>query len=184
MGKNSKILAFLIPVAAVLVSFAFYDYVYVPIQDERRSIEEMKEAKLITLGKYIDNLAQKTALESAIVSLREQRRAEEAKMVEGQTPSVAAANLQNLVKAIVSGKGGTISSERTEKTEDLGRFKIVTISLETIVPETKALSDMLLLMESHSVSLFVRELDVRIRNMREPRDLTAKFKISALNVGK
>lgn len=184
MGKNSKILVFLIPVMAVLFGFAFYDYVYIPIQDERRSIEEMKEAKMITLGKYIHTLGQKTSLESAIASLREQRRAEEAKMVEGQTPSVAAANLQNLVKAIIVGKGGIISSERMEKPEDLGRFKIVTVSIETIVPETKALNDMLLLMESQSVSLFVRELYVRIRNMREPRDLMAKFKISALNMGK
>lgn len=184
MGKNSKILVFLIPVMAILVGFAFYDYVYIPIQDERRSIEEMKEAKMITLDKYIDTLAQKTSLERAIASLREQRRAEEAKMVEGQTPSVAAANLQNLVKTIVIDKGGAISSERTEKPEDLGRFKVVTVSIETIVPETKALNDMLLLIESQSVSLFVRELDVRIRNMREPRDLMAKFKISALNMGK
>lgn len=184
MGRNSKILIFLIPVMTILVGFAFYDYVYIPIQDEMRSIEEMKETKRVTLDKYIDTLAQKTSLERAIASLREQRRAEEAKMVEGQTPSVAAANLQNLVKTIVIDKGGTISSERMEKPEDLGRFKVVTVSIETIVPETKALNDMLLLIESNSVSLFVRELDVRIRNMREPRDLMAKFKISALNMGK
>ena len=105
-------------------------------------------------------------------------------MVEGQTPSVAAANLQNLVKEIVVGKGGTIASERMEKPEELGRFKVVTVSIETIVPETKALAEMLLLMENQPVSLFVREMDVRIRNMREPRDLTARFRISALNVGK
>ena len=184
MGKNSKILIFLIPVMAILVGFAFYDYVYIPIQAQRREIEEMKEAKRVTLGKYINTLAQRTSLESAITSLREQQRAEEAKMVEGQTLSVAAANLQNLVKEVVVGKGGTISSERMEKPEDLGRLKVVTVSIETIVPETKALADMLLLIESHSVSLFVRELDVRIRNMRDPRDLTAKFKISALNMGK
>jgi len=184
MGKNSKILLFLIPVLAILAGFAFYDYVYIPVRDEMRSIEEMKEAKMITLNKYIDALARKPSLEKAIASLREQRRAEEAKMVEGQTPSVAAANLQNLVKEIVVGRGGAISSERMEKPEELGRFKVVTVSIETIVPETKALTDMLLLMESQSVSLFVRELDVRIRNMREPRDLTARFRISALNMGK
>lgn len=184
MGKNSKILLFLIPVMAILAGFAFYDYVYIPVRDEMRSIEEMKEAKMITLNKYIDALARKPSLEKAIASLREQRSAEEAKMVEGQTPSVAAANLQNLVKEIIVGKGGTVSSERMEKPEELGRFKVVTVSIETIVPETKALTDMLVLMESQPVSLFVRELDVRIRNMREPRDLTARFRISALNVGK
>jgi len=184
MAKNSKILAFLIPVMAILAGFAFHDYVYIPVRDEMRAIEEIKEAKMITLTKYIDTLARKPSLEKDIVFLRERRRAEEAKMVEGQTPSVAAANLQNLVKEIVVGKGGTIASERMEKPEELGRFKVVTVSIETIVPETKALTDMLLLMQSQSVSLFVREMDVRTRNMREPRDLTARFRVSALNMGK
>ena len=184
MAKNSKILLLLIPVMAILAGFAFYDYVYIPVRDEMRSIEEIKEAKRVTLAKSIDVLARKPLLGKAIASLRERRRAEEAKMVEGQTPSVAAANLQNLVKEIVVGKGGTIASERMEKPEELGRFKVVTVSIETIVPETKALAEMLLLMENQPVSLFVREMDVRIRNMREPRDLTARFRISALNVGK
>ena len=169
---------------AILAGFAFYDYICIPVRDEMRSIEEIKEAKMTTLAKYIDLLARKPSLEKAIASLREQRRAEEAKMVGGQTPSVAAANLQNLIKEIVVGKGGTIASERMEKPEEWGRFKVVTVSIETIVPETKALSDMLLSMENQPVSLFVREMDVRIRNMREPRDLTARFRVSALNVGK
>ena len=184
MAKNSKILVFLIPVMAILAGFAFHDYIYIPVRDEMRLIEEIKEAKMTTLAKYIDLMARKPSLEKAITSLREQRRAEEAKMVEGQTPSVAAANLQNLIKEIVVGKGGTIASERMEKPEEWGRFKVVTVSIETIVPETKALSDMLLSMENQPVSLFVREMDVRIRNMREPRDLTARFRVSALNVGR
>ena len=184
MAKNSKILVFLIPVMAILAGFAFHDYLYIPVRDEMRSIEEIKEAKMTTLAKYIDLMARKPSLEKAIASLREQRRAEEAKMVEGQTPSVAAANLQNLIKEIVVGKGGTIASERMEKPEEWGRFKVVTVSIDAIVPETKALSDMLLSMENQPVSLFVREMDVRIRNMREPRDLTARFRVSALNVGK
>ena len=81
MAKNSKILLFLIPVMAILAGFAFHDYVYIPVRDEMRSIEEIKEAKRVTLAKSIDVLARKPSLEKAIASLRERRRAEEAKMV-------------------------------------------------------------------------------------------------------
>lgn len=169
---------------AVLLVLAAHEYVYLPIQEERRAMEEMSEAKMTTLKKYVNTLAQKAPFEAAIASLRDRQRTEKEKMVEGQTPSVAAANLQNLVKGIIVGKGGAISSERAEKPEDLAPFKVVTVSIETILPDTKALQEMLLLMETQTVSLYVRELDVRIRNMREPRDLTAKFKISALNAGK
>jgi len=89
-----------------------------------------------------------------------------------------------MIKGIITGKGGTVSSERVEKTEDLHRLKIITVTVDTVLPETRALQDILLLFESNPVTLLMRELDVRVRNMREPRELMVKFKISALNVGK
>lgn len=184
MGKKRKLIYLLLPVLVILLAFAFYDYVYVAIQEERRSLDELTESKQLTLDKYVNAIAQKGALEQGINVLKERRKIEEDKMVEGQTPSVAAANLQNRVKVIVTGKGGSISSERVEKTEEMGRYKVVTVSMDTLLPETKALSDILALIDSSPVALTVRELDVRVRNMREPRELMVKFKISAMNVGK
>jgi hypothetical protein len=184
MGKNNKLLFWLLPFAVILLGVAFYEYVYVAVQAELQSLDEAKEVKQKTLVKYINAITQKGALESRINSRKESRKGEESKMVEGQTPSVAAANLQNMIKGIISGKGGTISSERVEKTEDLQRLKIITVTVDTVLPETKALHDILLLFETNPVTLLLRELDVRVRNMREPRELMVKFKVSAMNIGK
>jgi hypothetical protein len=184
MGKNNRLLFWLLPLAVILLGVAFYEYVYVAVQTELQSIEELKEVKQKTLAKYINTLARKGDLESRISDLKESRKSDEAKTVEGQTPSVAAANLQNMIKGIITGKGGTVSSERVEKTEDLHRLKIITVTVDTVLPETRALHDILLLFESNPVTLLMRELDVRVRNMREPRELMVKFKVSALNVGK
>ena len=92
--------------------------------------------------------------------------------------------LQNLIKGIITGKGGTISSERVEKSEDLNRLKIITVTVDTVLPETKALHDILFLFETNPATLLMRELDVRVRNMRDPRELMVKFKVSAMNIGK
>jgi hypothetical protein len=184
MGKNNKLLFWLLPLAVILLGAAFYEYVYVAVQNELQAIEELKEVKQKTLTKYVNTIAQKGTLENQINALKEARKGEEAKTVEGQTPSVAAANLQNMIKGIISAKGGTISSERVEKTEDLHRLKIITVTVDTVLPETKALHDILLLFETNPVTLLMRELDVRVRNMREPRELMVKFKVSALNIGK
>lgn len=184
MGKNNKILFWLLPFAVILLAVAFYDYVYVAVQTERQSIEEAKERKQKTLAKYINAITQKGALENRINALKESRKNEESKTVEGQTSSVAAANLQNMIKGIITQKGGTISSERVEKTEDLNRLKIITVTVDTVLPETKALHDILFLFETNPVTLLMRELDVRVRNMREPRELMVKFKVSAMNIGK
>lgn len=168
----------------ILLGFAFYDYVYVAIEEKVQSLEELKEVKTKTLGKYINAIAQKGTLESRINALKESRKIEEAGLMEGQTPSVAAANLQNIVKEIITGKGGTVSSERAEKTEELGRYKIITVGIDSILPETRALSDILYLLGTHRVTLLIRELDVRVRNMRNPRELVVNLKISAMNMGK
>ncbi len=184
MAKNSRLLIWLLPVAVILLGVAFYEYVYVAIQAELQATDESTEVKKKTLEKYINTIAQKGALENRINALKESRKSEESKTVEGQTPSVAAANLQNMIKVIITGKGGTISSERVEKSEDLHRLKIITVTVDTILPETKALHDILLLFETNPATLLMRELDVRVRNTREPRELMVKFKISALNIGK
>lgn len=184
MGKNSKLLFWLLPFAVILLGVAFYDYVYVAVQDDLQSLDELKEVKQKTLEKYINTITQKGALENRINILKESRKNEESKMVGGQTPSVAAANLQTMIKGIIAGKGGTISSERVEKSEDLHRLKIITVTVDAVLPETRALQDILFLFETNPATLLMRELDVRVRNMREPRELMVKFKISAMNIGK
>lgn len=184
MVKNSKFLFWLIPFLVILLGFAFYDYVYMAIRAEMQTLDELKESKQKTLEKYISAIDQKGTLEHRINALKESRKSRETTTVEGQTPSVAAANLQNMVKGIITGKGGTISSERAEKSEDLSHLKVITVSVDTILPEVNALYDILYLFETYPVTLLIRELDVRVRNMREPRELMVKFKISAMNMGK
>jgi len=184
MGKRSKLIFWLIPFLMILLGFAFYDYVYLSIRDELQILDELKESKQKTLEKYVSAINQKSALEHRINALKESRKSRETTKMEGQTPSVAAANLQDMVKGIITGKGGTVSSERTEKLEDLNQLKVITVSVDTILPEVKALYDILYLFETHPVTLLIRELDVRVRNTHEPRELLVKFKVSAMNRGK
>ena len=88
---------------AILLGFAFYDYVYVAIEEQRQSLAELTDSKQKTLGKTVNVIAQKGPLEQGINALKEKRKDAEGKMVEGQTPSVAAANMQNMIKGIVTG---------------------------------------------------------------------------------
>lgn len=184
MAKNSRLIFWLIPLMVILFGFAFYDYIYMVIHDESQTLNQLKESKQKTLEKYVSAIDQKDDLEKRINILKEFRKDREKTMVEGQTPSVAAANLQNMVKEIIIGKGGIISSERAEKSEDLSHLKVITVSVDTILPETKALYDILYLFDIHPVTLIIRELDVRVRNLREPRELMVKFNISAMTMGK
>jgi hypothetical protein len=105
-------------------------------------------------------------------------------VISAETLSIAAATLQNIVKGSITGKGGSIASERVERPEDLGKFKVVSVSVDAVLPDTRALSDVLYTLETNVPYLVVREVDTRVRNFKDPRDLMVKLRVSALASGK
>ncbi len=181
--KNSRILVVSIPLIVVLFGFIMYEYVYVRIQAEVATIKEDQAMKSKTLGKYINLIAEKPRLEKKLVSLKETRKADESKLIEGKTLSIAAATLQDMVKEIVTRSGGTISSQRVGKPENAGKFKVITVSFDAILPDPRALRDILYAIETRTPYLTVKEVDIRIRNFKDPRDQVIKLDVSAMTAG-
>jgi hypothetical protein len=164
----------------ILIGLALYQYIYVGIQADVASIKEEQALKTEMLEKYITLISEKTPLEETLISLKETRIAEGSKLVEGQTLSLAAATLQDTVKEIITSRGGTISSERVGKPEDHGSFKIITVSIDSVLPDSRTLSDILYSIETRTPYLAITQLDVRVRNFRNPRELMVKLSVSAL----
>jgi hypothetical protein len=182
--NRKKSLLIALPVLVILAALAFYEYVYLGIRAEVASIKEAQAAKASTLQKYLTFVAKKPDLEKALVRLRDERKADEPKLLSGDTLSLAAASLQSTVKGMITARGGTISSERVEKPEDLGKFKVVSVSVDAVVPDPRALSDALYAMETQTPYLVVRELDARVRNFTQPRELMLRLKVSGITGGK
>ena len=180
MQKRNRTLILTIPLMVVLFGFMFYEYVYLRIQSDMVSIKESQSIKTRTLEKYISLIAEKPDIEKNLAALKESRKAEDVKLIEGDTLSLASAALQEMVKDIVTRSGGTISSQRVGKPEDMGKFKMITVSMDTILPEPRALRDILYAIETQTPYLVVKDLDARIRNYRDPRDLVVKLDVSAL----
>lgn len=178
--KKSKTLVIAIPLMVILLGFVVYQYVYLGIRTEVASIKESQFVKTRTLEKYITFIAEKPQLEKQLASLKETRKAEDSKLVEGQTISLASAALQDMVKDIVTRSGGTISSQRTGKPEDLGKFKIITVSIDSILPDTRSLRDILYSLETQTPYLTIKDLDIRIRNFKDPREQVVKLDVSAI----
>jgi Type II secretion system (T2SS), protein M subtype b len=178
--KSNRTLIITIPLMAVLLGFILYQYVYLKIQSDVASIKESQSIKTRTLEKYISLIAEKPDMEKKLASLKESRKADDVKMIEGQTLSLASAALQDMVKDIITRSGGTISSQRVGKPGDLGKFKVITISMDTILPDPRALRDILYGIETQTPYLTVKDLDARIRNYKDPRDLVVKLDVSAM----
>lgn len=182
--RTHKLLVFFIPLLIILSVFVIYEYAYLSVQEELAVATESTAIKTKTLERYIQLIAEKPELEKLLASLKEQRKAEEAKLVEGQTFSLAAAALQDTVKGIITSGGGTISSERVGKPEDLGGFKVISISIDTVVPDTRVLKDIIYSIETRTPYLAIKEVDARVRNYRDPRELIVKLDVIALTAVK
>jgi hypothetical protein len=179
MNKNRTLLI-TIPIMVVLLGVIIHQYVYVKIQNDVTSIKESQAIKTETLEKYLTLLSEKPLLEKKLALLKGTRKADDSKLTEGETLSLIAASLQDLIKNIVTDRGGTISSERVGKPEDLGKFRIINVSIDTVLPDSGALSDVLYSIETRTPYLNLKELDIRVRNFRNPRELIVKLDISAI----
>jgi hypothetical protein len=173
-----------IPLMVILLGIALYRYGYVRVRTELKTIKEDQAISMKTLEKYIALISEKPGLEKKLVSLTEKRKTYNAKLIEGQTSSLVAATLQDTVNDILKGRGGTITSERVGKPEDLEKFKVITVSMDVTLPDVSALSDILHAIETRTPSLVVKELDVRVRDFRKPKELMAKMDVSAMTGGK
>ena len=181
--KGNKRLFFAVPLMLILFFLIAYKYGYLEVRAKTIALEEEQDIKMKLLQKYMDLIADKPLIEGQISSLKAESRADDSKLIQGQTPSLAAATLQEIITGIIVEKRGTISSQRVGKPEDLGKFKVITVSIDAVLPDTAVLSDILYSIETRTPYLIVKELDTRVRNIREPKDLMVKMDISALTGG-
>jgi hypothetical protein len=178
--RKSKLLIISIPIIIILAGFMVYEYGIVNVYRQAEEMEDQHAAKMKMLEKYSALLAQKPLLEKQIDELKQARKNEEAKMMAAQTIAVASANLQNAVKGIITGRNGVINSERVERPEEVRKFKMISVTVDAVFPDIRALSDTLVAIETQTPYLVVKEVDVRVRNYNNPRELIVKLKVAAL----
>ncbi|NTU43207.1 MAG: hypothetical protein HGA78_09215 [Nitrospirales bacterium] len=129
-------------------------------------------------------IAEGPELEKNLQRLKEERTADDAQLTAGQTVSLATASLQDTMKGIITSKGGTIFSERIGKGEEMGAFKEITISLDALVPDMRLLTDILYTIETRTPLLKIKQLDIRVRNFRAPKELVIKMDVAAITNAK
>src|SRR5208283_44894 len=158
--KKNKLLILAIPLMTILFILVVYRYGYQGIHAEVASLKEAEVSKTKTLAKYTALFAQKPEMEKQLTALKEERKADSSKLIEGQTPSIAAAALQETVSGMITARGGSVTSQRVGKPESLGKFMLITVSMDITLPDVRALADILYAIETRTPYLVVKELDV------------------------
>lgn len=180
MKKNKRALygAVLTSVLTVLV---VYQYGFLSVAGDIRQMREEKDIKLKTLSKYHYVISGRDSLREDILSVRRLLKDEELKLITGDTQALASASLQGMLKQIITEKGATITSERVERTEEKEGYRVVSVSVDMTVNSVSVLSDIIYNIESRTPYMVIQELNIRLRNYRDPSDLTVRLRVSGLS---
>lgn len=182
--KKNNTLIITVPLLLIVVTAVIYQYGYLGIKAGIETLYEKENSKVKSLERYVNLIAEKPEIEKRIAALKEKRKEVDTKLIEGKTPSLAAAALQDKVNGIIVGRGGLVTSGRVSKPEDLESFRLISVSIDAAMPDMRTLNDVLYMIETQTPYFVLKELDIRVRDYRNPRELMVRFDVAALLRGK
>ena len=180
MQKSRQKVILVAVVIGALGLFLFYDYVYMPFQEEVVMIDEEISIKKKTLQQYMAIAGQKYEYETMLDKIKEAGNKAKNNLLQGKTESLAGAELQTAVKNIVQKKNGTITSERFSGSEDKEGLKVMTITLDVELVNVAALHEILYEIAESKPPMVVDYMEIRVKNLRAPDSVNVRLNISAL----
>jgi general secretion pathway protein M len=158
----SRLAALLLLVAALGTIYVFVlDPIIAGYSDTDRQIAEVREQ----LSRYQRLAAQRPALEK-LLRQSEAEAATDGYYLNGGTDALAAAGLQDQVNALVQGKGGTLRSIQPMPGTDEQGFRRITLRVQ-MTATNESLFEVLYSLESGTPILFVENLDIQSRYVRQ-----------------
>lgn len=155
----------------------FYKLIFVPFVTSEREISEELIAKEKLLDKYRGFLKEKGQVEERLKVLRGTLKSLEPRLFPGKTTSLAAAELQNLLKILSTNNKIDIKSTKVLNTEKVERYEKIPVQIiaESYVAH---LVDFLYAAENHDKILVIPELNIDITNYRYPDKVRATLVVA------
>jgi Tfp pilus assembly protein PilO len=145
---------------AILLIFVGKFAVVTPFLERRVWVQEQLESQPALLTKNLRYLGQKEAMLAGLETARDQIKAQEPKLLTGDTPSVSASDLQETVQAMATREGTQVITTRVLNLEPAGSFAKIGIQLE-IGGQVQQLANLIRGIETSPRLLMIDEINVR-----------------------
>jgi hypothetical protein len=139
----------------------------------RKEIEEKKRR----IETYSSIAEKKGSIKARLEYLKSKRAAFDQRLLSGDTPAVAAAELQTILNDMASEHELTINSQRIINPKERGLLLEVPVQILTQCTITK-LKELLFQIESYPKFLSVSDLNIRVYRIRDPKDIEARIDVS------
>jgi ACT domain-containing protein len=146
--------------ALVLLAFVAKYAVITPFLQRREWVKRQLESQPQLLAKNLRYVSQKEAMLAALDAVRVETKAQEPKLLTGDTPSVSASDLQETVQALASREGTQVITTRVLNPEPAGSFSKIGIQME-IGGQIQQLANLIKGIETSPKLLVIDEINVR-----------------------
>jgi Tfp pilus assembly protein PilO len=131
-----------------------------PFLERRQWVQSQLESQPQLLQKNLRYLGQKELLAASLETVRGQIKAQEPKLLTGDTPSVSASDLQETVQAMAAREGTQVITTRVLNPEPAGNFSKIGVQME-IGGQIQQIANLIRGIDSSPKLLVVEDLNVR-----------------------
>ena len=146
--------------ALILLVFVAKYAVVTPFLQRREWVKQQLDSQPQRLTKNLHYVAQKDAMLAALEAARAENKAQEPKLLTGDTPSVNASDLQETVQALASREGTQVITTRVLNPETAGSFSKIGIQME-IGGQIQQIANLIKGIETSPKLLVIDEINVR-----------------------
>lgn len=138
--------------------------------DTKKSVQEFSDAKLLMLQKQINRLSTKDDIQKRYNAVKQELEKRDKTLLRGNTPPVAAAALQRLLKDTATSLSIDVKLERALSPVDAEYYLGIPVEIG-FTASTVKLQDMLLQLRKSPSLLTVTEIKIRVTNIRNPEEI-------------
>lgn len=164
---------------SILGIIVLYFFGIMPWVEARKKIEEEIKLKHHLVLKYQEYINGRKDIEEDLKILKARLEKIKKRLIEGETPQLASANLQEIIKKMAASKDIQIRSFRILEPKDLNYYRKISIQID-FNPNNSLLNLVQFLneIENHEKVMVISEMDFLIFNIRRPNNIQGSLTIS------
>ena len=173
-SRNKK---FAIALIATVCLFALIKFLLFPMFDKIGNQKTSIAFKEQTIKKYLKSIEQQEELKKRLKKLTRENRKTSSGFLKGETPSLAAADLQKIIDGIAEKAGVAIKSVKVMDSAQKEGLTSIPIQI-MFTSDLTMLETLINKIEENRKLLTIPELKIRVKNKRKPAGVSVTMKIS------
>ena len=169
---------------AIALALAAYIFLVVPLVEAKKKADQTIALNQRILLKYAEILQTRKTVEEGLAGTQKQREEIQKRLIQGETPQLGAAHLQDLVKRLAEKNNLGLRSFRNLDPKEVGSFRRISVQIEfNPLSSMQNLTQFLYELEHQEQELMISEMDLLVFNPRMPNTIQGNLIISGLMKG-